>query len=107
MKERVLVRLVSECQGCALTTWHVPKWSERILEAYGVTRDMARDARQSTSYEGGFTFHTGCGYAIFDADLLGGNGDGQTEKMLNWRGLVVQTRGSARKRYCADCANGL
>lgn len=40
--------------------------------------DVARRGRRNT--RGRFTFKCGGGYAVIDADLLGGNADGTTER---------------------------
>lgn len=40
--------------------------------------------------DGTIHFTTGVGYAIFDADLLGGNGDGAAERAFNDAGFVIR-----------------
>ena len=40
--------------------------------------------------DGTIHFTTGCGYAIMDADLLGGNGDGRAERAFNDAGYSVR-----------------
>lgn len=45
-----------------------------------VLNDVARRGRRNT--RGRFTFKCGGGYAVIDADLLGGNGDGRTERQF-------------------------
>lgn len=40
--------------------------------------------------DGSIHFTTGCGYAIFDADLLGGNGDGTAERNFNNAGFTIR-----------------
>lgn len=42
--------------------------------------DMAESVRDAFEDRGRLFFVTGVGYAIFDADLLGGNGDGETRR---------------------------
>ena len=49
------------------------------LNGRGVDLDtVARRGRRNK--HGRFTFKCGCGYAVVDADLLGGNADGTTER---------------------------
>lgn len=49
------------------------------LDGRGVDLDdVARRGRRNT--RGRFTFKCGVGYAVVDADLLGGNADGRTER---------------------------
>lgn len=54
---------------------------------YGSYEDMLDNIRNGVEYDGYYYFETGCGYNIIDADLLGGDGDGETVKefleMLN------------------------
>lgn len=40
--------------------------------------------------DGTLHFTTGSGYAIFDADLLGGNGDGTAERNFNNAGFTIR-----------------
>lgn len=55
--------------------WLVRAW----LESEG--RDPAEAVRKyRVNKRGNVTFKHGCGYAILDADLFGGNGDGTTER---------------------------
>ena len=52
------------------------------LEGRGVElEDVARRPRRNKA--GRFTFACGVGYAVVDADLLGGNGSGETERAFN------------------------
>lgn len=54
---------------------------------YGSYEDMLDNIRNGVEYDDYYYFETGCGYNIIDADLLGGNGNGETVKefleMLN------------------------
>ena len=56
-----------------------------------ILNDVARRGRRNT--RGRFTFQCGVGYAVIDADLLGGNGDGQTERQFeNETGHHIRAR---------------
>jgi len=56
----------------------VREWMQgRGMELEDVARRPRRNKR------GHFTFATGCGYAVVDADLLGGNGSGEVEREFN------------------------
>ena len=57
-------------------------WVRDWLEGRGVElEDVARRPRRNKA--GRFTFACGVGYAVVDADLLGGNGDGELERAFN------------------------
>ena len=57
-------------------------WVRDWLEGRGVTlEDVARRGRRNK--RGRFTFGCGVGYAVIDADLLGGNGSGELERAFN------------------------
>lgn len=52
------------------------------LQGRGVElEDVARRGRRNK--RGHFTFGCGAGYAVIDADLLGGNGSGELERAFN------------------------
>lgn len=52
------------------------------LQGRGVElEDVARRGRRNK--RGRFTFGCGIGYAVIDADLLGGNGSGELERAFN------------------------
>ena len=62
-----------------LQRWKISKTDAPIiLDWLGHDRSQIRSYRAHK--DGGFGFSTGCGYAIFDSDLLGGNGDGTAER---------------------------
>ena len=57
-------------------------WVRDWLEGRGLElEDVARRPRRNK--RGHFTFGCGTGYAVIDADLLGGNGDGEREREFN------------------------
>ena len=74
-----------------LQRWKIsPEDAGTIIHWLGGT-DQIRKFRQHK--DGGFGFSTGCGYAIVDADLLGGTGDGKAErKFQDDTGFRVTTR---------------
>ena len=57
-------------------------WVRDWLQGRGLElEDVARRPRRNK--RGHFTFGCGIGYAVIDADLLGGNGSGETERAFN------------------------
>lgn len=70
---------VSEDSTSGETVWEVD-----ADDAAEILEWLDGDVSQICDYEelddGGFQFSTGAQYSLFDQDLLGGNGDGQTEK---------------------------
>lgn len=79
MIKTINVKQVTEHPLTGMRRYHVkPDDARIILDWLGHDRSQVRSYRAHKS--GGFGFSTGCGYAIFDADLLGGNGDGTAER---------------------------
>lgn len=62
------------------------------LDGRGIDLDtVARRGRRNS--RGRFTFKCGVGYAVIDADLLGGNADGTTERAFqNETGHYIHVR---------------
>ena len=57
---------------------YVTDWlAEQGIDIWDVARSIRRNKR------GLLTFKCGVGYAVIDSDLLGGNGDGRTERRFN------------------------
>ena len=54
-----------------------------LLKWYGSEEKMLEKVRDVYETNDAIYFTTGSGYAIFDADLLGGNADGETEREFN------------------------
>ena len=54
-----------------------------LLKWYGSEEKLLDNVRDVYETNDAIYFVTGCGYAIFDADLLGGNADGETERKFN------------------------
>ena len=79
MIKTINIKAVSEDPTSGRIRWHVKRedaWT--ILSFLDHDTSKIRGYRRHKS--GGFGFSTGCGYAIFDDDLLGGNGDGTAER---------------------------
>lgn len=73
------------------------RWKVSPEAAFTIMSWLDGDTSKIRSYrahkDGGFGFTTGIGYAIFDDDLLGGNGDGRTEKRFHEEyGVYLITR---------------
>ena len=79
-------RVTYENQSSGLRTielsYEAELWVRDWLEGRGMElEDVARRPRRNK--RGRFTFACGVGYAVVDADLLGGNGSGETERAFN------------------------
>ena len=79
-------RVTYENQFTGLRTVELSHEAERVvrdwLQGRGLElEDVARRPRRNK--RGHFTFATGCGYAVVDADLLGGDGSGAAEREFN------------------------
>ena len=79
-------RVTYENQFTALRTielsYEAELWARDWLKERGVElEDVARRPRRNKA--GHFTFGCGIGYAVVDADLLGGNGSGELEREFN------------------------
>lgn len=64
-----------------ISVWKIPKKSrlyDYLLKWYGSESNMKNNIRSFYETNDAIYFETGCGYSIFDADLLGGNADGTT-----------------------------
>ena len=64
-----------------ISIWKIPKKSrlyDYLLKWYGSESNMKNNIRSFYETNDAIYFETGCGYSIFDADLLGGNADGTT-----------------------------
>ena len=78
-----------------------------LLKWYGSEEKLQSEVRDIYETNDAIYFTTGCGYAIFDADLLGGNADGNTEREFNK--FVEKEEGLTEgkkedpKWYCIDC----
>ena len=64
-----------------ISIWKIEKRSrlyDYLLKWYGSEEEMKKHIRSCYETNNAIYFETGCGYSIFDADLLGGNADGRT-----------------------------
>lgn len=64
-----------------ISIWKISKKSrlyDYLLKWYGSESNMKNNIRSFYETNDAIYFETGCGYSIFDADLLGGNADGTT-----------------------------
>lgn len=59
-----------------LQRWKISKTDAPIILDW-LNDDVSKIRSFRKHKDGGFGFSTGCGYAIFDSDLLSGNGDGE------------------------------
>ena len=69
-----------------LCVWKIDKNSklyDLLLEWYGSEEKLLQEVRNVWDTDDAIYFETGIGYSIFDADLLGGNADGETERKFN------------------------
>ena len=86
---RVIRESVNPMSG--VTRWRIPARSVKtLMEWDGFDIARVRGCR-GVRKDGTVHFTTGCGYAIFDADLLGGNGDGMAERRFNDAGFRIRS----------------
>lgn len=75
----VHVKHLREDPNTGRSRWKVPAQYAGLFWDF-LDGDYSKVRAFRAHKDGGFGFSTGCGYAIFDADLLGGNGDGKAER---------------------------
>lgn len=66
--------------------WEIPKDTQLydyLLKWYGSKEEMEKHVRDYYETSDAIYFVTGCNYSIFDADLLGGNADGETARAFD------------------------
>lgn len=69
-----------------ICVWKIDKNSklyDLLLEWYGSEEKLLQEVRNVWDTDDAIYFETGIGYSIFDADLLGGNADGETERKFD------------------------
>lgn len=69
-----------------ISIWKIEKRSrlyDYLLKWYGSEENMKKHIRSFYETNNAIYFETGCGYSIFDADLLGGNADGETARAFD------------------------
>ena len=82
MLNRIEIKRVNIDKHSGRQRWHVkPEGAKIILDFHNGDTSKIRAYRAHKN--GGFGFSTGCGYAILDADLLGGTGDGNAERRFS------------------------
>lgn len=92
--KNLAIFLLSENPYTALRRWAITDSQyERLNSVYkdlglGELKDYMRNYRHSDR-KGTHNFSTGCGYSIFDSDLLGGNMDGRVLSAFKDAGLVI------------------
>ena len=90
MLREIRVNRVSVDPMSGAMRWRIPARSVKtLMEWEGFNIDHVRGCR-GVRKDGTIHFTTGGGYAIFDADLLGGNGDGMAERRFNDAGFVIR-----------------
>lgn len=90
MNKHISPKLISENKFTGARRWKLNRRDTATLmslEGFDVTK--VRGSR-GVRKDGTIHFTTGVGYAIFDADLLGGNGDGSAERRANDAGLFIR-----------------
>lgn len=88
MSKAIYMKVTHENQMTGLRTFELSREAYLVVstwvrEEHGEELiDVARSGRFNK--RGNFTFKCGVGYAVVDADLLGGTGDGRTENKFNY-----------------------
>ncbi len=99
-----------EVMSNIISLWKVSKRSrlyKYLLKWYGSEEKLLDNVRDVYDTNNAIYFVTGCGYSIFDADLLGGNADGTTARKFDdfvakEEGMnegVLEPRFSGRKSF--------
>lgn len=85
MSKRIVLKpiLVSENRFTGARRWKLnARDTSALMKWSGFDVSKVRGSR-GVRKDGTLHFTTGLGYAVIDADLLGGNGDGKAEKLAN------------------------
>lgn len=95
-------RKIYENKSTGLCTWELQNMDEHFRLLSDIVReegwgesilDTARNGRINKKGKGKFTFHSGGGYDVVDADLLGGVADGRRTSVLKYKyGVHVQQK---------------
>lgn len=98
----VKFRKIYENKSSGLCTWELQNMDEHFRLLSDIVReqgwgesilDTARNGRINKKGKGKFTFHSGGGYDVVDADLLDGLGDGRRSAVLEDKyGVYVQRK---------------
>lgn len=73
-----------------VTRWRINAKDTALLVAQEWFDVSSVRGSRGVRKDGTLHFTTGVGYAIIDADLLGGNGDGRAERAANDAGFYFQ-----------------
>lgn len=88
----ITVTLRAEDPFSGIRRWRIaPKDVQVLLSWEGFDIDAVRGC-QGVRADGSLWFTTGVGYAVFDADLLGGDGSGRAEERFNRDGFGIIVR---------------
>src|SRR5699024_12760314 len=89
MFTKIEVKMVSQDRWTGKRRYRIAKRDvARLMSWDGFDITKVRGCR-GVRKDGTIHFTTGCGYAVCDADLLGGNGDGTAERRAGEAGLIV------------------
>lgn len=87
MTVRIKPVLVSENNLTGARRWKLNKRDTSELMSWELFDISQVRGSRGVRKDGTIHFTTGLGYAIIDADLLGGNGDGTAERRANDAGI--------------------
>ena len=87
MSVRIKPVLVSENPFTGARRWKLNKQDVAELMAWELFDVTKVRGSRGVRKDGTIHFTTGLGYAVIDADLLGGNGDGKAERLANDAGI--------------------
>lgn len=90
MTTHITPQLVSENSFSGARRWKLNKRDAATLVAWEDFDITKVRGSHGVRKDGTIHFTTGGGYAIFDADLLGGTGDGAAERRANDAGLYIR-----------------
>lgn len=79
MNKTIHAKRVNVHPTSGMQRWKISKKDAPIILDW-LDHDVSKIRKYRVHKDGGFGFSTGCGYAIFSADLLGGDGDGTAER---------------------------
>ena len=88
MLTKIEVKMVSQDRWTGKRRYRIAKRDVAKLMSWdGFDITKVRGSR-GVRKDGTIHFTTGVGYAVFDADLLGGNGDGTAERRAGEAGFI-------------------
>ena len=112
-RKTITLRGLTECPSCGYSRATTTDREEAKLVQDWLTAQGKEPRKAIRDYKptvGGFSFGHGGGYAILDADMLGGTGDGRTQsrflKETGISGFEYPSRG-IRSTVCRECRRGL